>query len=110
MTETRTLNTVAVCSGNRHPSRPPKGRALVARCEAWLRELAIRFAWLLVARHGARHGYCLEYRNNLAVLLHGLDRDVALSHLCQPVHVYSHAVSLAWESSVARKRSPLLTR
>jgi hypothetical protein len=65
---------------------------------------------MLVARHGLRHGYCPVYRSSLAVLLHGLARDVALTHLCQPVHCYSHASSLAWESSAALKRSPLLKR
>lgn len=88
----------------------PRGTMTSARCRSWLRELSMRFAWLLVARHGARQSYCVEYRNSLAVLLHGLARDVALSHLCEPVHCYSHAVSMAWESNASLKRSPLLTR
>lgn len=82
----------------------------MARCRAWLREMSTQFAWLLVAHHGVAQTYCAEYRSRLAVLLHGLDRDVALSLLCEPFHCYSHAVCLAWDARVAVKRSPLLTR
>ena len=82
----------------------------MVRCRSWLRELSTRLAWNLVARHGFRQSYCPEYRTSLAVLLHGLARDVALSHLCEPVHCYSRAASLTWETGASLKRSPLLTR
>jgi hypothetical protein len=90
--------------------RRPTGSMTVARCRSWLRELSTRFAWFLLARHGSRQSYCAAYRTSLAVLLRGLARDVALCHLCEPVHCYSHAVSMAWESNASLKRSPLLTR
>jgi hypothetical protein len=97
------------CAGHRRLVQTRLGQKLT-RCRSWLRALSTRLAWTLVARHGHRHSYCPDYRTSLAVLLHGLARDVALSHLCQPVHCYSHAVSQTWESGAGIKRSPLLTR
>lgn len=96
-------------SGRRTAARP-SWQTRLARCRSWLRSLSTELAWKLVARHGHRHSYCPVYRTSLAVLLHGLARDVALSHLCQPVHCYAHAVSMAWDSPASVKRSPLLTR
>jgi hypothetical protein len=94
----------------RNVDRRPLWQTTVCRCRAWLREFAQNLAWMLISRHGLRRSLCPVYRSSLAVLLHGLDRDVALSLLCEPVHCYSHATSLAWESGAAPKRSPLLTR
>jgi hypothetical protein len=66
---------------------------------------------MLVARHSSRPMYCPVARSGLAVLLQGLARDVALSHICAPVHSSRHAYALAnWDSGVSLKRSPLLTR
>jgi hypothetical protein len=95
---------------NQVSDRRPHRTALRARCRAWLRELSNRLAWMLIARHRLRQSYCPNYRNSLAILLRGLDRDVALSLLCEPVHCYAHAAGLAWESVATVKRSPLLMR
>jgi hypothetical protein len=94
---------------NVSPTRPA-WRARLARCQTWLRILSTRFAWLLVSRHAGRASYSPAYRTSLAVLLHGLDRDIALSHLCQPVHCYAHATHQTWETGAGLKRPPLLKR
>jgi hypothetical protein len=99
-----------VIAGRTGSSRHFAWRLKMARCRSWLRELSTQFAWMLVARHGSKNSYCPVYRSSLAVLLHGLARDVALSHLCEPVHCYAHAANMAWENKAALKRSPLLTR
>ena len=110
MADATKSNLIAGPAGSQGVSRHFAWRKKMARCRSWLRSLATDFAWMLVARHGYRDSYCPVYRTSLAVLLHGLARDVALSHLCQPVHCYSHAANLAWENSASLKRSPLLTR
>lgn len=88
----------------------PEWRVRLARCQSWLRNLSTRFAWDLVARHAGRASYCPVYRTSLAVLLRGLARDVALAHLCQPVHCYAHATHQTWETGTELKRPPLLMR
>ncbi|MFO0919395.1 MAG: hypothetical protein U0872_13935 [Planctomycetaceae bacterium] len=102
---------LAASPGKRTANRRPAWQTRIARCRTWLRELSTRFAWVLVARHATQPVYCPVARNSgLAVLLHGLDRDIALSHICAPVHSFHHAASARWDSGVSLKRSPLLTR
>ena len=110
MTDAPRTGLNAVGLGNRCSNRRPNRMAALARCRAWLRELSNKLAWMLIARHGFRQSYCPVHRSNLAILLRGLDRDVALTLLCNPVHCYSHAAGLAWESGASLKRSPLLKR